>query len=54
MIPGLHPLLFGHGNRALGGERLRRVPRQLGYPGVTGASGDNPVPHPFPRKGVVT
>jgi len=54
VIPGLHPLLFGHANRALGGARLRRVPRQLGYPGVTGASGDNPVPHPFPRKGVVT
>jgi ribosomal protein S12 methylthiotransferase accessory factor len=38
VIPGLQPLFFGFRTRALGGHRLR--------------TGDNPAPHPFPRKGM--
>jgi len=48
IIPGFHPLVFGHALRARGGSRLWRVPQALGYPGITPATGDNPVPHPFP------
>jgi ribosomal protein S12 methylthiotransferase accessory factor len=48
IIPGFHPLVFGHVLRACGGTRLWRVPQALGYAGITPASGDNPVPHPFP------
>jgi ribosomal protein S12 methylthiotransferase accessory factor len=48
LIPGLQPLHAGHGRAVLGGERLYRLPRQLGL-----ADGDltradlNPWPHPF-------
>jgi ribosomal protein S12 methylthiotransferase accessory factor len=48
VIPGFHPLVFGHRLRALGGRRLWTVPQALGYPGVTPRSGDNLAPHPFP------
>jgi len=42
VIPGLNPLFMGHRNRALGGERLRRLA------GVQSGQPDNPYPHPFP------
>ncbi|MBM4256624.1 MAG: hypothetical protein FJ147_12105 [Deltaproteobacteria bacterium] len=48
VIPGFHPLFMGYGIRALGGSRLWEVPQKLGHPGVKRASGDNPVPHPYP------
>ena len=48
IVPGFHPLVFGHVLRARGGGRLWRVPQALGYPGIAPATGDNPVPHPFP------
>ena len=43
VVPGYHPLVSGHRYRALGGRRLREVPRRLGY-----RAGDNPLPHPYP------
>lgn len=48
IIPGFHPLFFGHRVRALGGDRLWSVPQSLGYEGIKRESGDNPVPHPYP------
>lgn len=48
VIPGFHPLHVGHQVRSLGGTRLWRVPRALGYPGITPQTGDNPTPHPYP------
>jgi len=48
VIPGFHPLFFGHTIRALGGTRLWEVPQKLGYAGITPEGGDNPAPHPFP------
>ena len=48
VIPGFHPLFMGHRLRALGGRRLWETPQKLGYPGITGADGDNPAPHPYP------
>jgi ribosomal protein S12 methylthiotransferase accessory factor len=48
VVPGFHPLVFGHRLRALGGRRLWTVPQALGYPGVSSRGGDNPSPHPFP------
>lgn len=48
VAPGLHPLQMGHSNRALGGQRLYRVPQRLGYPGLAPGDDDNPNPHPFP------
>jgi ribosomal protein S12 methylthiotransferase accessory factor len=48
VIPGFHPLFFGHTIRALGGTRLWSVPQKLGYAGITPEVGDNPAPHPFP------
>ena len=48
VIPGFHPLFFGHRIRALGGTRLWEVPQKLGYAGITPEAGDNPAPHPFP------
>lgn len=53
VVPGLHPLFFGFGTRALGGKRLWTVPQKLGHKGCTELTGDNPLPHPFPRKGMV-
>lgn len=48
IIPGFHPLFFGHRYRALGGTRLWKVPQKLGFDGISPATGDNPVPHPYP------
>ena len=48
LIPGFHPLQIGHHLRSLGSRRLWEVPRQLGYAGISPASGDNPYPHPYP------
>jgi ribosomal protein S12 methylthiotransferase accessory factor len=48
VVPGFHPLIFGHRIRALGGSRLWEVPQKLGYQGITRETGDNPAPHPFP------
>lgn len=48
LIPGFHPLFMGHQIRALGGDRLWSVPQRLGYSGIVEATGDNPVPHPYP------
>lgn len=48
VIPGFHPLFMGHEIRALGGRRLWEVPQRLGYRGVDRATGDNPLPHPYP------
>lgn len=48
LVPGYHPLIMGYPIRATGGSRLWSVPKALGYPGGERASGDNPLPHPFP------
>lgn len=48
VIPGFHPLFFGHRYRALGGNRLWTIPQKLGYEGISPETGDNPVPHPYP------
>ncbi len=48
IIPGFHPLFFGHRLRALGGTRLWEVPQKLGHKGISSDTGDNPIPHPFP------
>lgn len=48
VVPGFHPLHLGHRLRALGGRRLREVPRTLRQPGITGEPGGNPAPHPYP------
>lgn len=49
IIPGLHPLHLGYGNRYLGGERLYQIPERLGFTSTPTTEGDvNPLPHPFP------
>jgi ribosomal protein S12 methylthiotransferase accessory factor len=49
VIPGYHPLQMGHVFRALGGERLWKLPRRLGYEiGSDQTDGDNLLPHPYP------
>jgi ribosomal protein S12 methylthiotransferase accessory factor len=48
LVPGYHPLIMGYPIRAKGGRRLWSVPQALGYPGIDPATGDNPLPHPFP------
>ena len=48
IIPGFHPLFFGHRVRALGGVRLWTVPQKLGFIGISPEVGDNPIPHPYP------
>ena len=48
IVPGLHPLFMGHRNRALGGQRLWRVPEKLGQRGLRRGGRDNPLPHPYP------
>ncbi|MGD9852104.1 MAG: YcaO-like family protein [Nitrospirales bacterium] len=48
IVPGFHPLFFGHRFRALGGTRLWEVPQKLGFEGISPEIGDNPVPHPYP------
>jgi ribosomal protein S12 methylthiotransferase accessory factor len=52
LVPGLHPLFIGYGLRALGGSRLWGVARQFGAKEFGPGERDNPLPHPFPRKGV--
>ncbi len=52
VVPGLPPLFCGFGTRALGGKRLWTIPQKLGHKGCYVASGDNPLPHPFPRRGM--
>ena len=54
IIPGLHPLFFGYHSRALGGRRLWEIPQRLKLGGIKPKTGDNPLPHPFPRKGVMS
>jgi len=46
IIPGLHPLFYGFRTRALGGKRLWHLPQKF--------TGDNPFPHPFPRRGMAS
>jgi ribosomal protein S12 methylthiotransferase accessory factor len=48
VVPGLHPLCMGHGNRALATRRLYEVPQKLGFRGLQRDEPDNPYPHPFP------
>lgn len=48
LIPGYHPLIMNHRFRALGSERLWKVPKALGLGGVDRESGDIDLPHPFP------
>lgn len=48
LVPGYNPLFMGHKIRALGGERLHRLPQALGYPGLAADESDNPYPHPYP------
>lgn len=47
LVPGYHPLFMGHHWRALGGERLWRVPEKLGLKALFSGA-DNPIPHPYP------
>jgi ribosomal protein S12 methylthiotransferase accessory factor len=42
IVPGLHPLFMGHGLRARGGARLRKLLE------AAGRNEDNPYPHPYP------
>jgi len=48
IIPGFHPLFMGHMSRALGGNRLWKIPQRCGHIGISRDRGDNPCPHPFP------
>ncbi len=48
LIPGYHPLFMGYHHRPLGGERLWRIPQQLGFAGLPPEAKDYPFPHPFP------
>lgn len=49
IIPGLHPLHLGYGNRYLGGNRLYQISKDLGFTSApTTEAGINPLPHPFP------
>jgi ribosomal protein S12 methylthiotransferase accessory factor len=49
LVPGLCPLDANHRLRFLGGERLRRVPFELGFtPAPLRLVDLNPDPHPFP------
>ena len=48
IVPGFHPLFMGFGIRALGGTRLRFVPRALGGPNRLTETGDCGLPHPYP------
>lgn len=48
IVPGLQPVHFGHGQERLGGERLFKLPQQLGFAdGVRTVSDLNPCPHPL-------
>jgi ribosomal protein S12 methylthiotransferase accessory factor len=47
LIPGMHPIDFGHWHH-LGGRRLYEVPMRLGYRAPSGPHELNLFPHPFP------
>jgi ribosomal protein S12 methylthiotransferase accessory factor len=48
IVPGLQPVHFGHGQERLGGERLYRLPHQLGLKDRVQTEADlNPCPHPL-------
>jgi len=49
VVPGYHPLTFGHNRRALGG-RLKTLPPRLDWPGQAeaGQPPDHLSPHPYP------
>ena len=48
IVPGLQPVHFGHGQERLGGERLYKLPQQLGFAdGPRSESDLNPCPHPL-------
>ena len=49
VIPGFQPLDINHRHRYLGGERLYKVPVEMGLRrGILGEESLNPFPHPFP------
>jgi ribosomal protein S12 methylthiotransferase accessory factor len=48
VIPGFNPLFMGFPNRALGGRRLREVPKALGLKSALSDKGDIGLPHPYP------
>ena len=48
IAPGLQPVYFGHGQERLGGERLFKLPQQLGLADRVQTESDlNPCPHPL-------
>lgn len=49
LATGLQPIHFGYGEERLGGTRLYRLPRLLGY-GTSdrNEASLNPCPHPLP------
>ncbi len=48
IAPGLQPVHFGHGQERLGGERLFKLPQQLGFATTVRSESDlNPCPHPL-------
>jgi len=48
IVPGLQPVHFGNGQERLGGERLFKLPQQLGFiDGVRTETDLNPCPHPL-------
>jgi ribosomal protein S12 methylthiotransferase accessory factor len=48
VVPGFHPLFMGFPNRALGGRRLREVPKKLVSTVALTEAGDIGLPHPYP------
>jgi ribosomal protein S12 methylthiotransferase accessory factor YcaO len=48
LVPGAQQLHGDHSHRFLGGERLYRVPVELGFPGPRSFETLNPDPHPYP------
>jgi ribosomal protein S12 methylthiotransferase accessory factor len=48
IVPELQPVHFGHGQERLGGERLFKLPQQLGFVESVRTESDlNPCPHPL-------
>lgn len=48
IVPELQPVHFGHGQERLGGERLFKLPQQLGFVESARTESDlNPCPHPL-------
>lgn len=47
IVPGLHPIFAGHRLRALGGSRLRQLPRELRRPPAAEDGGARAAPHPY-------